>query len=64
MAKIAKASTAKPATKFADVSPAQVREWWMPLRAARILSIMREDGISYDRAVKRSRRRLRSEGAW
>ena len=50
--------------KAKAVTPAQVRAVWQPLRADHILSIMKSDGISYDRAVKRSRRRLRNEGKW
>lgn len=44
-----------------SVTPAQIKEWWPADRAKRILAIMRDDGISYSRAVKRSRRRMISE---
>ena len=56
----AKAQTAaKGARKVAAVTmtPGAIRQLWEPERASAIITIMRTDGISYERAVKRSLRR-------
>lgn len=63
-AKPAKAATAAPASVTDDPTPAQIREWFDAGRAENILSIMASDGISYARAVKRSRRRMIRDGVW
>ena len=48
----------------ADPSAYRIRKTWSPERAKRIIRIMRQDGISYARAVKRSRRRMIAENVW
>jgi hypothetical protein len=52
-------AVAKGARKAAATSmtPAAIRQLWEPERATAIITIMRTDDISYERAVKRSLRR-------
>lgn len=62
------AAAIKPAVRTAaatgDYSAAEIRGMWPRHRAERIIAIMQTDGISYARAVKRSRRRMINEGTW
>jgi hypothetical protein len=41
----------------ATMTPSAIKELWEPERATAIITIMRTDDISYERAVKRSLRR-------
>lgn len=68
MAKKASKAARNPSNRKVAKEPPSVSEiaamgWEMP-RARHIQSIMVSDGISYSRAVKRSRRRLINEGKY